>query len=431
MSTDVLPDQAVFNGRYRLLRRLAHGAMGAVYEAVHLETGRRRALKVMLPDTVPSEDARRRFRQEARVAAQIESDFIVDVFDAGVDEATGMPFLVMELLKGEDLGRRLARLGPCGATEASGYIQQLALALDKTHRAGIVHRDLKPENLFLAERDDGPPRIKVIDFGVAKVLFSASGGAAGTRSVGTPIYMAPEQFRMGLEVPPATDVYELGMIAFSLLVGFPYWQEDADQGSGIYAFMLTAARGPTEAASARAARRGISLPEGFDAWFRSATEAAPAARFPGALEAAAGLAAALGVALPLGGESAKPSTHAPANNSTQEPAPKEANATQAYASSRAPFLPLLVAAMFAMVSCFAVGFWLLLRRTEVPYRTSEAPIIAVATLASEPSPAAPPPEKFERASPSEHVDGGVAASKHPLPVAPPRKELHGTIFTRD
>lgn len=105
----MLEEGAVFAGRYHVVRCIAAGGMGAVYEVIHLETERRRALKVMHPHILQQDDMRERFKLEAKVAAHIESDFIVDVFDAGIDEPTRMPFLVMELLRGEDLGKRLKR----------------------------------------------------------------------------------------------------------------------------------------------------------------------------------------------------------------------------------------------------------------------------------------------------------------------------------
>src|SRR5689334_8133128 len=134
MSTLALSEGSIFASRYRIVRCMACGGMGAVYEVIHLETERRRALKVMLPHLVQSADLRNRFRREARVAAQIESAYIVDVFDAGVDDQTGMPFLVMELLKGEELGKRVARIGRLGQIDAVQYLWQTALALDKTHK---------------------------------------------------------------------------------------------------------------------------------------------------------------------------------------------------------------------------------------------------------------------------------------------------------
>ncbi|UQA57129.1 serine/threonine protein kinase [Polyangium aurulentum] len=297
MSSD-LAAGAIFAGRYRIERRIAAGGMGAVYEVVHLETNRRRALKVMHPNFVQRDDLRGRFRQEARVAAEIESEYIVDVFDAGIDEATRMPFLVMELLRGEELGKRLSRMGPLPPAEAFSYLHQTSLALDKTHRAHIVHRDLKPDNLFLCEREDGTPRIKVLDFGIAKIVAASSTAAGATQSLGTPLYMAPEQFLMESSVSPATDIFALGMIAFTLLVGKPYWYEESRGGANVFAFAAHAALGPREAATARAARLGAMLPPSFDAWFARATAKLPSERFPSATSAVKALAEALGLPPP-------------------------------------------------------------------------------------------------------------------------------------
>jgi serine/threonine-protein kinase len=140
---------AIFHGRYEIVRCITAGGMGAVYEVIHLETRRRRALKVLLPSLITDHDMRGRFRGEATVTAEVDSEHIVETFDAGVDTDTGMPFLVMELLKGEELTSMIARRGRLAATEAVVLLHQAALALDKTHAAGIVHRDLKPDNLFV------------------------------------------------------------------------------------------------------------------------------------------------------------------------------------------------------------------------------------------------------------------------------------------
>ena len=294
-----LQDGALFAGRYRILRRIAIGGMGAVYEVLHLETERRRALKVMLPHILQSEDLRERFKREAKVAAHIDSEFIVEVFDAGVDEATQMPFLVMELLRGEELGKRLKRLGAFPPADVVAYLHQTALALDRTHGASIVHRDLKPENLFLTEREDGPPRVKVLDFGVAKVVAeSATTGV--TQSIGTPMYMAPEQYNPSLQLTGAADVYALGMVAYTFLTGGAYWAEET-RGGNVFALATVAMHGPREPASARAARRGVVLPPGFDAWFARITAVSPAHRFASASEAVRALADALGSAQPVRG----------------------------------------------------------------------------------------------------------------------------------
>jgi hypothetical protein len=292
-----LPAGSTFAGRYRVLRRLAMGGMGAVYEVVHLETDRRRALKVMLPDLLGSGRLSDRFRHEARVTANVQSEFLVDVFDAGVDAATGMPFLVMELLIGEELGRRVQRVGPLSAAEVVVHLAQVASALDKTHARSIVHRDLKPANLFLAPREDGSSRVKILDFGIAKIVSEASSNGITQRNAGTPAYMSPEQL-LGEPVSPASDIHALGLIAFTLLVGRSYWQDDVESVDNVFAFALRAQGGPKEPAGARAARQGCTLPAAFDAWFERATHREPAARFASASQAANALAEALGVDLP-------------------------------------------------------------------------------------------------------------------------------------
>jgi eukaryotic-like serine/threonine-protein kinase len=241
---------------------------------------------------------------EERARARIDPlalEYIVDVFDAGIDDATGMPFLVMELLNGEDLGKVLEQRGALPAEQVLAYLRQIASALDKTHAAGIVHRDLKPENLFLTHREDGTPRVKILDFGISKVVTEAQtgahGGANATRGLGTPLYMAPEQV-LAETISPATDLYALGLIAYSLLVGVPYWQNEAERFDNAITFVVHTSKGTTDSAIARAAQVGYSLPPAFDAWFRRATHLNPASRFRNAAELVTELALSLGIANP-------------------------------------------------------------------------------------------------------------------------------------
>lgn len=296
---------AVFAERYRVERRLAAGGMGAVYEVVHIETNRRRALKVLHTKFMQSEAVRKRFRQEARVAAEIDSEHIVDIFDAGIDATTEMPFLVMELLRGEDLRTRVRRDGPLPREHVLHFLYETSLALEKTHKANIVHRDLKPDNIFLCEREHGLPRVKVLDFGIAKIVADEATETQVTQSLGTPLYMAPEQFSMHSSVSPATDIYALGLIAFTLLVGKPYWINESKEAQSPIAFALHASKGPEESAVARAAKLNVALPEAFDGWFFRATSLIPADRFPSARVAVAELAAVLGVPLPHEGPCGK------------------------------------------------------------------------------------------------------------------------------
>lgn len=294
MSSLAFSDGTIFAGRYQIVGCIAHGGMSAVYEVIHIETDRRRALKIMLPSFLQSEEIRARLRQEGRGAARIASEYIVDVLDAGIDDSTQMPFLVMELLEGEGLDDRLKRLGPFRPHDVVTYLHQASLALDKTHRAFIVHRDLKPGNLFLTEREDGAPRIKVLNFGFAKLVAEGATGL-GTRILGTLLYMAPEQFQVGVRMTAAVDIFALGMTAFTLLTGKPYWFDEASLAGSPHAVYVATMQGPKEPACARATRRGVHLPPAFDAWFVRVTALDPNARFPTASAAVGALGEVFGV----------------------------------------------------------------------------------------------------------------------------------------
>jgi serine/threonine-protein kinase len=270
--------------------------MGVVYEVTDRETGRRRALKTMLRGLVLDSEMRARFRLEITAAARIESDHIVDVFDAGIDQSSGFPFLVMELLRGETVGAMVEQTGHLGSHEAVFLLGQARLALDRAHAAGIVHRDLKPDNLFVTRADDGTPRLKVLDFGIAKVIAEGT-HAPTTRSLGTPLYMSPEQIRGDGGIDSRADLYSLAHVAFTMLAGAPYWQTESKTGTP-YALLLKVAAGASEPATARASRLGVTLPPAFDAWFCRATASDASERFDTASELVEGLAAALDIDLP-------------------------------------------------------------------------------------------------------------------------------------
>jgi len=172
---------SVFANDYRIVRRLAAGGMGAVYIAEQLSTGRERALKLMHPGLVGSPELRDKFALEARVGARIRSEHVVEVVGAGVDAQSGVPWLAMELLEGEDLAHAVKRRGAFTPLETAGILAQICHALGAAHAAGIVHRDLKPENVFLAERRRAQESytVKVLDFGIpiitveiARALYS-------------------------------------------------------------------------------------------------------------------------------------------------------------------------------------------------------------------------------------------------------------------
>jgi serine/threonine-protein kinase len=220
-------------GRYRLQGVLGEGGMAIVYEAEHVAIGKRVAIKLVQSLFANDDEIVSRFEREARSASVVESEHIVHVFDVGVDPELGL-FLVMELLNGEDLGHVLARRHRLDPPYACGIAMQAALGLEKAHVAGIVHRDLKPANVFLVERDDGTTLVKLVDFGIAKVLreahdarFSRKGITRRGTAIGTPQYMSPEQAQ-GLEtVDQRTDVYALGAVLFESIAGRPYMEERA------------------------------------------------------------------------------------------------------------------------------------------------------------------------------------------------------------
>jgi eukaryotic-like serine/threonine-protein kinase len=273
--------------RYRIEARIAGGGMGAVYKATHLVTHRPVALKVMHTELMADASLRERFEREARVTARIQSDHLVQVLDAGVDDATSTPFLVMELLDGDDLATTIHRQGTLAPTQAVMYLRQAALALDRLHAEGVVHRDLKPDNMFLTHRDDGSPCVKLIDFGIAK-QSSQDTIARTTQAGGTPLYMSPEQMLGDGTIDFRADIYALAHVAYELLVGQPYFIVEAEK-MGAYQLMRTILQGAPESASRRARLYDKELHAAFDAWFARSTAADRAQRFDSVREQIADL----------------------------------------------------------------------------------------------------------------------------------------------
>jgi serine/threonine protein kinase len=294
-SPEGLGEGCVFADRYRVLRRIGAGGMGAVYEVLQLETQRHRALKVLLPALVSDPDARQRFALEATITANLQSEQLVEVVDAGIDRSSGCPFIVMELLRGQSLGEFLAAGSRLTPAQALACLREVARGLEQTHAAGIVHRDIKPDNLFLCARDDGALRVKLLDFGIAKLAAFANNKSRNTVNIGTPLYMAPEQFGGG-GLSAQTDLYSLGHVAFELLTGESYWEPEVRETPNTLA-LLKRMEGPLpEPASLRARRLGVNVGRAFDAWFERATARKPEARFAAASELCDRFAQAIGLA---------------------------------------------------------------------------------------------------------------------------------------
>jgi eukaryotic-like serine/threonine-protein kinase len=215
---------AVINN-YQVVSILGEGGMGAVYLAEHPFMGRKAAIKVLRKDLAEDPTLVERFMNEARAANAIRHPNIIDIIDVGL-LPSGIPYLMMEFLDGESLAKRIERERPMPVAEAVDVAVQTAAALAAAHEKGIVHRDLKPDNLFLIPERGRPfGRVKVLDFGIAKLRGELSGSGAKTQSgaiMGTPPYMSPEQCRgISDEIDHRTDVYALGIILYEMLTGTP------------------------------------------------------------------------------------------------------------------------------------------------------------------------------------------------------------------
>jgi eukaryotic-like serine/threonine-protein kinase len=213
-------------GKYRVERIIGQGGMGVVVEARHIVLDERVALKFLQPDFALHPEGSARFLREARAAVKIKSEHVARVLDTGTLES-GAPYMVMEFLEGNDLARTLEQQGVLALEDAVDFITQGCEAIAEAHAHGIVHRDMKPANLFLTRRPDGSPLVKVLDFGISKV---ATGGVDNltrtTASMGSALYMSPEQMQQTRSVDHRTDIYALGVALFELLAGRPPFYAD-------------------------------------------------------------------------------------------------------------------------------------------------------------------------------------------------------------
>jgi len=273
-------ESRVLGARYRLMSKLGQGGMGSVWLAEHLTLRTEVAVKLIDPSIAESREALGRFQREAQSAAELRSTHIVQIFDYGIDEGT--PYIAMELLQGESLAARLARLSTLTPSVTVQILSQVARALSLAHEKGVIHRDLKPDNIFLV-REGADEVCKVLDFGIAKKLGSLS-GSSGIKTntgamLGTPYYMSPEQALGQSNIDHRTDIWSLAIIAYECLTGVRPFEKET-----LGALLMAICQEPLPTPSKIAA-----VPPGFDEWFARAAARELSKRFQSAADAASQL----------------------------------------------------------------------------------------------------------------------------------------------
>jgi serine/threonine protein kinase len=272
----VWQEGTVIKERYRLGSLLRRGGMGSVWRAEHLELRSPVAIKLLEPEVARDPTMVQRFLREAQAAAALRSPNVVQILDYGVD--AGQAFIAMEMLEGEPLSVRIARLGRLPPEEVVRFLTDVLRAMQKAHEAGIIHRDLKPDNLFICK--DEPEFAKVLDFGVAKIKKGAFGEGTGLGTqtgmmLGTPYYMSPEQAQ-AKEIDPRSDLWSVAVIAFEALLGRRPFEAEAFGD-----LVIAICTAPTPIPS-----RFGPVPHGFDEWFVRGTQRDPARRFASARDMA-------------------------------------------------------------------------------------------------------------------------------------------------
>ena len=425
----LLAENTVVAGRFRLSRLIGQGGMGSVWQATHLGLDIPCAVKFIEGEMAQHPEMQMRFEREAKAAAQLRSPHVVQILDHGVCEGT--PYIAMELLDGEDLGHRFARVGKMPPAQLHQVIAQVCRALSKAHALGIVHRDLKPDNIFLV-RDDDREIAKVLDFGIAK---SKSNELAGSNTktgamLGTPYYMSPEQAQGTRALDYRSDLWSLGVITYQGLIGQLPFESEA-LGDLLMKIMVMELPMPSQ--------RGCALP-GIDQWWMKAAARDPAQRFQSAKEfsdslalvcgvsqlsgvhdlpalAAAGAMPSPGGTMPLGIATAGAATPTPLSRTTDE------DRAGAPRKSVAPFIAVGVFAALAIVG----GLVFALRPKEAP-PVSAAPAPTASAPAADDTPAAPPPTASAAAptptEPASAPSTAATAVATPQPTATARPEAH-------
>jgi serine/threonine-protein kinase len=412
----------VLAGKYRIVRMLGEGGMGIVAEAVHLGLGHRVALKLLKTELIRPEH-RERFFREAWAAGSLRSEHVVAIKD--VDTLPdGTPFLVMEYLEGTDLGAAVQQRGPLPVEAAADHVLQACHAVAEAHVLGIVHRDLKPANLFLTHRPDGTPLVKVLDFGIAKVVGPELARDLTTTSqyMGSPSYMSPEQVRSAKRVDARSDIWALGVILYELSSGtLPFEGETA--GDVLVKISTEPPRRFTPAAPGLEAVILRCLQKDPELRYRDVGELAAAlAPFAGVTGRARAEAVAriVGRELPPMFAAAPAGSVAPATVTTLG-----LSAGQSHSIATRPRRGLTIAAVAIVILGGAATWGYVTRTPETAPRAAISPAASATAPAAAVEPAAPQPVATTVPvpaveAPPPDANAGAAAIE-PAPPTPPRK----------
>ena len=431
-------------GSYRVISELNTGGMGTVYRAQHELLGRAAAVKVLRAELTANEELLVRFFNEAKAATAIRHPGIVEVYDFGYTE-DGRAYLVMELLDGEALGDRIRRSGRLSEAATEEIGRQIAGALRAAHAKGIVHRDLKPDNVFLVPDADGRgDRVKVLDFGIAKLLDLSPASVRHTQTgalMGTPLYMAPEQARAASQIDHRADLYSLGCILYEMLVGQPPFV--ADGAGEIIALQLFAAPEPPS-------KRLTELHPELERIVMRLLEKEPAARYQHAVEVHDALHALRDrVSRRLAGEvagaakrftmSMSQATTAPMTSPIlPTPIPSVDQSLRISLLDGPPGIPEqrsssampIIAAVVTILIAGAVGIFVMTRDAGAP--SERTPTALPPPTVVEPAPSAAPPGPVEAAGSVAKAPAIIEVVDEPpatRPKSPPRKARPATAET--
>ncbi|HYO59210.1 serine/threonine-protein kinase [Archangium sp.] len=444
---------AILRDTYELTSLLGKGGMGTVFLARHRRLpGRQVAVKVLQNSASLNPELYARFRREAEIASQLGHPNIVEVLDFDTSQ-DGTPFLVMEYLRGESLEQRLSR-GPLPVDEALSIIRQICSALQAAHRAGVVHRDLKPANVFLVPTDSGGvvgERVKLLDFGISKMLDSQTLQTQDAVLIGTPQYMAPEQaLGKNSEVDARTDIFALGCIVYEMLSGRPPFAGDGGSIVQVVFRIVHAQPEPLASLCPDVPARVLSTVERalaksppdryLDvASFIAELTGSPLQSLSGAVVPSFSSSRAASVPFSEAEEGGFAATHVPSSTArfpapaaatdeagfaaTLVPAstalsPAQVTAQRAVPARSGPGMGLLAGAGVLVLGLVAVGWWFGSRSTPVPGSGAPVPV-AVTAPAPKPSPAPEPPAEMKAPSEPE-------PTAEPEPIAAPEPPAAAT-----